>query len=177
MTSFNSGDVTIIPRHKTAIRRPGLSLPIKCLLRDRLLDASQSLFDYGCGRGQDIDLLHERGISCSGWDPVHRPYGIRTAANIVNLGYVINVIEDPQERAEVLRHAWELCEALLIVSALGLADTPEGRELTGYSDGILTSRGTFQKYYTHQELRSYLEQHLPADAVAAAPNVFYLFKS
>jgi len=168
---------TIIPRHKTAIRRTSVSLPIKCLLRDGLLDPSKSLFDYGCGHGQDIELLQEMGIPSGGWDPVHRPNGPQAPATVVNLGYVINVIENPQERTEVLRRAWDLCESVMVVSALSASDLRDDRTLQGFGDGILTSRGTFQKHYTHQELRTYLEEQLPTDAVPAAPNVFYLFKS
>src|SRR5262245_7254651 len=97
-----------IERHKTAIRRPSFSLPVKCLLRDGLLDASKSLFDYGCGHGQDLALLRDLGISCDGWDPVHRPGTPAQPAQVVNVGYVINIIEDPRERAEAVRRAWEL---------------------------------------------------------------------
>jgi DNA phosphorothioation-associated putative methyltransferase len=177
MTLSGHDDTPLIQRHKTAIRRQGLSLPIKCLLRDGLLDASQSLFDYGCGRGQDLDLLREMSIPCDGWDPVYRPHAARVGASVVNLGYVINVIEDPQERAEVLRSAWDLCESLMVVSALAPAERATGAESRDYSDGIVTSRGTFQRFYTHQELRAYLEQQIPFDAVPAAPNIFYLFKN
>src|SRR5262245_58869419 len=106
-----------IQRHKTAIRRAGFSLPIKCLLRDVLLDSSQRLFDYGCGRGQDLDLLRATGVDCDGWDPVHRPGTPRSPADIVNIGYVINVIEDPRERTDALRQAWGLCGSLLVVAA------------------------------------------------------------
>lgn len=87
-----------IQRHKTAIRRAGFSLPVRCLLRDGLLDTSQTLFDYGCGRGQDLDFLQDLSISCAGWDPVHRPEGVPICADVVNLSYVINVIENPSER-------------------------------------------------------------------------------
>jgi hypothetical protein len=45
---------------------------VKCLLRDRLLAPEKTLFDYGCGRGQDLHLLRDLGIPCDGWDPVHR---------------------------------------------------------------------------------------------------------
>src|SRR5436309_12710355 len=94
-----------IQRHRTAIRRPSLSLPVKCLLRDGLLDASRRLFDYGCGHGRDLALLREMGIGCDGWDPAHRPEAERRPADVVNLGYVLNVIEDPDERARALKSA------------------------------------------------------------------------
>src|SRR5256885_221389 len=70
----------VIPRHKTAIRRPGFSLPVKSLLRDGLLPPQQTFFDYGCGRGQDLHLLRDLGIPCDGWDPVHRSAAAPTPA-------------------------------------------------------------------------------------------------
>lgn len=148
-----------IHRHKTAIRRPGLSLPVKCLLRDGLLDPSKRFFDYGCGRGQDLDLLRGLGYDCDGWDPAHRPHASRTPADLVNIGYVINVIEDLRERADALRRAWDLCGSLLVVAAQLDLVAPD-RDRVAFSDGVLTSRRTFQKYYTQNELRCYLEEQL-----------------
>jgi len=177
MTVSGNPDTPSIPRHKTAIRRPDLSLPVKCLLRDDLMDADRSLFDYGCGYGQDIERLQSAGIACDGWDPFYRPDAARASAPVVNLGYVINVIENPDERAQTLQAAWQLCDDVLVVSAIGPVEPPEGKEIVDFADGMLTSRGTFQKHYRHEELRAYLEQQLPCDAVPAAPNIFYLFKS
>lgn len=166
-----------IQRHKTAIRRPGLSLPVQCLLRDGLLDETKRLFDYGCGRGQDIELLAGMGIACDGWDPAYRPAAEKSQSDVVNLGYVLNVIEDPSERQDVLKQAWALCDDVLIVSALAAPDSSETVYRTSYNDGVISTRGTFQKYYTHLELRAYLQDILPVDAVAAAPNIFYLFRN
>src|SRR4051812_7015915 len=94
---------TVIHRHKTAIKRGDFSRPVKCLLRDGLLAPGVSFFDYGCGRGEDLELLAGDGVHCAGWDPAHRPDAPRREADVVNLGYVINVIEDPAERAATLR--------------------------------------------------------------------------
>ena len=90
---------TAIPRHKTAIRRGDFSRPVKCLLRDGLLDRSAALFDCGCGRGEDVARLQAEGYTCAGWDPAYRPDAPRHEADVVNLGYVLNVIENPTERA------------------------------------------------------------------------------
>ena len=49
---------------------------------------------------------------------MHAPSGNRRAADVVNLGYVLNVIEDPAERQETLASAWSLARRLLVVSAL-----------------------------------------------------------
>jgi DNA phosphorothioation-associated putative methyltransferase len=166
---------TSIQRHRTAIRRTSFSRPVGCVLRDSLLESADTLFDYGCGHGQDLSLLAELGVTCSGWDPVHRPDGPKAPADVVNLGYVINVIEDPRERTETLRRAWEMSRRLLVVAAQTEYAAP-AKELTAFSDGVLTSRGTFQKYYSQAELRSYLEESLGTVAIPAAPGVFYLFK-
>jgi hypothetical protein len=52
--------------HRTAIARKCLSAPAKRLLSLGLLRGR--LFDYGCGRGTDCEIL---GIG--GWDPYWRP--------------------------------------------------------------------------------------------------------
>jgi DNA phosphorothioation-associated putative methyltransferase len=165
----------MIPRHKTAIRRGDFSRPVKCLLRDGLLDRSTTLFDYGCGRGEDVELLTAEGFPCNGWDPAYRPDAPRCQADVVNLGYVLNVIEDPAERAATLRQAWQLCRRLLVASAQVLM-AGRGKAPVEFGDGFLTGRGTFQKLYEQDELKTYLETQLDAEATPAAPGVFYLFK-
>src|SRR5688572_23157733 len=94
-----------VRRHKTAIHRSGLSRPMRLAHEAGLIDPVGSLFDYGCGKGGDISILRGLGIPCTGWDPVHRPDIERAEADVVNLGYVVNVIEDPEERADALRRA------------------------------------------------------------------------
>ncbi len=75
-----------IARHKTAIKRQSFSLPVKCMLRDGLLDTDRTFFDYGCGHGQDLAMLADMSIETAGWDPVHRPNGERHSADVVNSG-------------------------------------------------------------------------------------------
>ncbi len=146
-----------IQRHKTAIRRGDFSRPVKCLLRDGLVAKGVTFFDYGCGRGEDLDLLSKEGVACSGWDPVFQPDAARQVADVVNLGYVINVIEEPQERAQTLREAWALCRQVLAVSAQVLM-AGRGKDPVEFGDGVLTNRGTFQKYFEQAELKAYLEE-------------------
>ena len=94
---------------------------------------------------------------------------------MVNLGYVVNVIEDPVERVQVLRSAWALAKELLIVSARLNWDA---RNLQGrpIRDGILTVAGTFQKFYSQGELRDWIEGCLGVQPVAVAPGIFYAFR-
>jgi len=164
-----------IPRHRTAIRRGDFSLPVKCALRDGLVDLSTTVFDYGCGHGRDIELLAERGIVSQGWDPAFVPDHPRRSADVVNLGYVINVIEAPEERSQTLLKSWELCRRLLIVSAQVLV-AGRGQAQVEFGDGVLTGRGTFQKFFGQVELKTYIESVLEAEAIPAGIGVFYVFK-
>jgi DNA phosphorothioation-associated putative methyltransferase len=168
-------DPIAIPRHKTAIRRGDFSRPIKCALRDGLIDQSVSVFDYGCGRGEDMELLRQQGVMCSGWDPTYCPDGAKQPADVVNLGYVINVVEDPDERARTLAEAWNLCRGVFVVSAQVLV-SGRGRNPVEYGDGVLTNRGTFQKFFDQGELKAYLEEHLLAEAIPAGIGVYYVFR-
>jgi DNA phosphorothioation-associated putative methyltransferase len=94
----------------------------------------------------------------------------------VNLGYVINVIEEPTERLHVLRDAWSLARRLLIVAARLSLEAELPSRPNCFSDGFLTSHGTFQKLFEQQELRDFIDSVLGVQSVAAAPGVFYVFK-
>ena len=160
---------------RTAIRRTSLSRPVALALDDGLLHPERTFFDYGCGRGDDLLRLHKMGIPVSGWDPAFFPDEERTPADIVNLGYVVNVIEDPDERLVVLAAAWELARKVLIVSARLDWDAADAA-VDFQGDGILTGRSTFQKFFTQEELRQWIQQALDRQPVAAAPGIFYVFR-
>jgi DNA phosphorothioation-associated putative methyltransferase len=166
---------TPVARHKTAMSRAALSRPLATAARDEILTPTKSVFDYGCGRGDDIRHLSALGFDVAGWDPNHRPNAQRRKADIVNLGYVINVIERPDERAATLRQAWDLARDVLVVSS---RLTWEARNLEGrpLADGLLTSKGTFQKLYEQSELSAWIESTLGTQPHAAAPGVFYVFR-
>ena len=100
-------------------------------------------------------MLSDMNVPSSGWDPVHRPGGDRNQADVVNLGYVINVIEDPQERQQVIQRAWELCNTVLSVAAQVEFAAPE-KVYAVHGDDIVTSRRTFQNCDNRYELRDYL---------------------
>ena len=165
----------VVERHRTALTRVALSRPVDRAVQDGLISSETSVLDYGCGRGGDVDRLGRMGIACTGYDPVFRPIDDLHSAAVVNLGYVVNVIEDPFERQRTLRQAWSLAEGVLIVS--GRLEG-EARDLAGKTcgDGVLTTTGTFQKFYQQDELRLWIQRTLDASAVAAAPGVFYVFR-
>lgn len=163
-----------VARHLTALTRYGFSAPLQTLARFGFLDGSRTVFDYGCGRGDDLRGLLESHIDATGWDPYFAPDNPKQKAQLVNLGFVINVIENPDERIAALRGAYELADEFLVVSAM-LANQESAKGIP-YGDGILTSWNTFQKYYTQQELRHFIAETLHEEPIPVGPGIFYVFR-
>jgi DNA phosphorothioation-associated putative methyltransferase len=166
---------TKIDRHKTAIQRQGLSTPMKALAKYNYLNSDYTVFDYGCGLGDDLIELEAHGIDAAGWDPKHRLEVDRFSCDLVNIGFVINVIEDREERIEAIQLAFELTEKLLVVSAM-IAGETHIQKFTPYKDGVITSLNTFQKYYSQSELQGFIENTLDENATAVGPGIFFIFK-
>lgn len=165
----------LVHRHRTALARHGLSTPMQALWRHGFLDGRHTVFDYGCGRGDDLRTLTERGLDAHGWDPHFAAEGPLLEADIVNVGFVLNVIEDVGERDQALRRAWSLTRRLLVVGVL-LSGRSAYERCRLFRDGVLTSRGTFQKHYTPAELRAYLDAMLARESVAVAPGIAFVFR-
>ena len=164
-----------VARHKTAIARQRLSVPMQALVRAGLLLEGRTVFDYGCGRGDDVAALGSAGIDARGWDPHWRTDAELAEAEIVNLGFVLNVIERPEERIETARRAFSLARVCMCVGVM-LVGKGNVAGLRRLGDGYLSNRGTFQKYFTQAEIKVLLERALGLEAIAAAPGVFFIFK-
>lgn len=164
-----------VDRARTAMTRVNLSRPMAAVIGDGILRDDGTVFDFGCGRGYDVRTLRALGYSADGWDPHFRPNVPLRAAEVVNLGYVVNVIEDPAERASTLRRAWDLATKVLVVSGRLIW---EARDLVGkpFGDGILTKIGTFQKFFEQAELANWIASTLEVRPLAAAPGIFYVFR-
>ncbi len=164
-----------IERHRAAIARNEISRPVRLAIESAILNQDTSFFDYGCGYGGDVQRVANLGYTSGGWDPYYYPDETITAADVVNLGYVLNVIEDIEERRQSLIQAWELTRKVLIVAAQVLINAPSKAQLA-YSDGIVTKRNTFQKYYEQEELKQYIDEVLNVDAVPVALGVYFVFR-
>lgn len=163
-----------ISRHRTAINRSTLSAPIQTLGRYGYLDPEFLFFDYGSGHGTDVEALRNAGINANGWDPYFAPENEKRSADIVNLGFVVNVIEDFDERVEALESAWHLAEKLLVVSVM--LENLNRNTGQRYGDGVLSSRNTFQKYYSQNEIRYFVDEVLGLESIAVAPGIIYAFR-
>ena len=103
-----------------------------------------------------------------------RPTAPAARPMFVNLGFVLNVIEDRHERAETLLAAYSFARRALSIAVMPLGKyTFDG--LKPYGDGYVTARGTFQKYFAQQELRDFIAQALGEAPVAFAPGIFVVF--
>jgi DNA phosphorothioation-associated putative methyltransferase len=145
------------------------------MLRLGMIDRSTAVFDYGCGQGDDVIALRANGYECFGWDPHHAPDGPRQQADVVNLGFVLNVIENAHERAETLRDAWLFARRVMTVAVM-----PNGKGqvsgLTPYKDGFVTRRGTFQRYFAQEDLREIVASATCERPVSLAPSIVSVFR-
>lgn len=164
-----------VARHRTAIARRDLSQPMQLMVRLGIIRREFSIFDYGCGQGDDVLLLRRSGYEAFGWDPYHAPDEPRRKADVVNLGFVLNVIENPLERIETLKAAWGFAGRALTIAVM-----PAGKYqvsgLTPYRDGFLTNRGTFQRYFTQDDLRELVTSATGETPLSLAPGIVALFR-
>lgn len=162
-----------IQRHRTALTRSSLSAPVQILLRHGLLAHGVTFLDYGCGRGDDIEALRREGYSVQGWDPHFAPGNSLEPADLVNLGFVVNVIEDPAERVEAIQSAFKLAKRAMVIAVM-----LHGSQVAGvpWRDGYRTQRDTFQKYFSQDEFRDYLELVLESQVVLVGPGIALVFR-
>jgi len=164
-----------IERHRAAIVRSDFSRPVRLALEANLFNDNTTFFDYGCGLGGDVTRLTERGYTSSGSDPYYFSNNPQNSADIVNIGYVINVIECIDERQEALKQAWELTGQVLLVAAQVLIDDEKQGQIA-YGDGVITRHNTFQKYYEQSELKIYIDQVLGVDCIPIALGIYFVFR-
>jgi DNA phosphorothioation-associated putative methyltransferase len=164
----------VVERHRTAIKRYDISRPVKLALDRGILQKRHKFFDYGCGHGMDLEALGGLGYAVSGWDPAFRPKAKKEKADVVNLGYVLNVIEEPPERAEVLKGAFALAKRALVVSTM-VAGQETLAHIRPYKDGYLTKSNTFQKFFAPGELEDVIESTLGKEAVTLAMGICVVF--
>ncbi|MFI1502083.1 DNA phosphorothioation-associated putative methyltransferase [Streptomyces platensis] len=162
-------------RRRTAISRASLSVPARQAVVDKQVLPGLTVLDYGCGRGGDVHALQQLDCQAVGWDPFYQADTRLEPADVVLLTYVLNVIEDPQERRKTLKEAWALAGTVLIASARLTWEKSKVRGET-FGDGLLTSRQTFQHLFGASELRAYVEEVTGVRSVSAAPGVVYAFK-
>ncbi|MBE9051254.1 HIT domain-containing protein [Nostocales cyanobacterium LEGE 11386] len=85
--------------HLTAIERNYLSFPAQFLLNQNLLQGK--ILDFGCGFGNDVKLLRQKGCDITGYDPYYFPQFPQDKFDTIICFYVLNVLFS-EEQANVL---------------------------------------------------------------------------
>ena len=91
--------------HLTAKQREYLSFPAKILLEKNLLLGN--VLDYGCGFGNDVKLLQQKGVDIEGYDKYYFPEYPKEKFDTIICFYVLNVLL-PEEQAMVLMELSQL---------------------------------------------------------------------
>ncbi|MGF2038206.1 MAG: bifunctional class I SAM-dependent methyltransferase/HIT family protein [Nostoc sp. CmiVER01] len=85
--------------HLTAIERNYLSFPAQLLLNQNLLQGK--ILDFGCGFGNDVKVLRQKGFDITGYDPYYFPEYPDNKFDTIICFYVLNVLF-PEEQTNVL---------------------------------------------------------------------------
>jgi Methyltransferase domain/Endonuclease/Exonuclease/phosphatase family len=149
--------------HKTAMTRDGPS-PFARHVTDILAPklGVGTLLDHGCGRGSDVKYYRFCGLDADGYDP--HP-GFQWTKNpertydLVTQVFVLNVLADPWQRIQSLRHAAQFLRpgGHLLVVTRSPADIQARAAASGWRthhDGYWSSesKGTFQKGISSEEI-------------------------
>ncbi len=91
--------------HLTAKERDRISLPARIALERGWLIGK--VLDFGCGFGKDVEVLAEKGIAVTGYDPHYFPQFPEAQFDTILCFYVLNVLM-PEEQAAVLMEVSQL---------------------------------------------------------------------
>ncbi len=155
--------------HLAAMHRKRLSSTARLIVKSGLVSTDESFLDYGCGRGFDFQALQKLGYNSLGYDPYYFPDTKLEPTDVVMFSYVLNVIQDLEERREALLNAWSLTRKRMIVAAVV-------RGPAIIDDGTITKIGTFAKEWKHIELKSFIESTLGYEAVRLDKDKFVVHR-
>jgi len=164
-------------RHRTALKRKKLSSCMGALVDSSLVTNKSKIFDYGCGRGDDMSILAQNNFeNVSGWDPYFaKDNAIPKKSEFVSLSFVLNVIEDADERHSVLKNAFKIASKALVFSVM-LEHQNTLQFAYPFNDGYLTSINTFQKYYSAPEIEDVVKEQLNETPIKLGPGIYIVFK-
>jgi len=149
--------------HKTAIARKTASKPARLLIEGiKFTYPVLSLLDWGCGKGQDVEYFKDHLNTVEGYDPYYQPELPTHQFDIVTCSYVLNVIENKDERLKTLKDIFSFLKnrgilLLTVRSSKEVNRCAKKGKWEEFNDGWLTYRRTFQKGFSSPELLYYLD--------------------
>ena len=143
----------------TAINRNKISAPLKHVINHNHINKSHRILDYGCGHGFDLNYLKDSGFNIIGYDKYIKKFSSETFKNckydIVLCYYVLNVIEDYEERILALKEMVDLLDnkgiIYLAVRSVDELNPFKNSKFLKHKDGIVTKKNTFQKYFSKDD--------------------------
>ncbi len=145
---------------RTAVARKKASLPVRWFVRNTKIVGSVLYH----GRGKDkkgAKMLSHRAWKIKSYDP-NFPYirdekTLDEQYDVVISTYVLNTLP-PEERKKVIKQIAEATRGKALISVRGAGDLRVRSGWHNHDDGYTTSVGTFQKFYTKDELYKELKQ-------------------
>ena len=140
-------------RGNTAISRQSMSRPMVKLQKQGYFD-NKRVLDYGCGKGFDVETLKAQGFDITGYEPFASDKYLQVPSgrfDIITNNYVLNVIENVEERKELIEKMKKMSDFVVItVRADKKSIKPTWKK---FNDGYLTPKNTFQKIYDEKSLK------------------------
>lgn len=165
--------VTVAPG-ATAITRRQASVPARFIVALLRPPVGATILEYGAGRGKDVQWYDSLGYEVYGYDPYQKASKwvspTRPAPgnqyDMVMVPYVLNVIEDREERLATLQDAWSYVRpgGILVVSTRTPTEIRAAARKGNWKkhkDGFLTSphaRTTFQIGIDDATLTDYVHE-------------------
>lgn len=131
----------------TALKRTKPSRPAREIVMRGLIGENDFVLNFGSGHAEhDTALFREHARFAESYDPLLGPEmpKVRGGWDVIYCGYVLNVLP-PTERGVVIRTIANILRPGGRAYFAVRSDEIKGRP---YEDGVITSRGTFQKSYT-----------------------------
>ncbi|AKG24452.1 HIT family protein [Calothrix sp. 336/3] len=119
--------------HLTAIERNSLSFPAQFLYNQNRLHGK--ILDFGCGFGNDVKMLRQKGLDVTGYDPYYFNQYPQGKFDTIICFYVLNVLF-PEEQSQVLMAVSHLLK-------------PGGKAYYAVRRDI--KREGFRQHYVHQK--------------------------
>lgn len=139
------------------------------LLKNNILSKEDYILDYGCGFGKDITYLKENSFKYVwGYDKYipnysNRDYQEQLYSQIYCF-YVLNTIENNTERIETLQNIYSLLNtngtAYIAVRSIDEFYKNKSKLYIEHKDGIITTRHTFQKYFSRKDIEELIQNSL-----------------
>ena len=156
--------------YKTAIPRKGPSTVARKLYESKLLTRHgvHSVFDFGCGFGQDVSFYRSVGMDADGYDQ-YKGFGWislpEKTYDLVTITFVLNVISDPWQRFIALEQATARVSATGIICIAARSQKCIFNEVSKkgwpkFNDGYWSheGKGTFQKGITKTEIAAMVKR-------------------